>query len=292
MLGRMTTTDPVIQVAGLRKTYGDVHAVDGIDFDVRRGEVFAILGPNGAGKTTSIEILEGYRRRDAGDVRVLGTDPGTAGPSWRARIGVVLQQATDAGELTVREVIRHFAGYYPNPRDPAQVCSLVGLDEKRDTRVQKLSGGQRRRLDVALGILGHPELVFLDEPTTGFDPKARRRFWDLVRLLAGEGTTVVLTTHYLDEAEALADRLAVIARGRVVAEGPPATIGGRDRAPATVGWSADGTRRTERTGSPAALVVRLAARYGDEVPSLTISRPGLEDVYLELIGESAEGVRS
>lgn len=282
------TTDAVIEVSGLRKRYGDVTAVDGIDFDVRRGEVFAILGPNGAGKTTTVEILEGYRKRDAGEVRVLGEDPANAGLAWRARIGVVLQDATDVVELTVQEVVEHFAGYYPNPRDPEEVCSLVGLDEVRRTRVRKLSGGQRRRLDVALGMVGNPELLFLDEPTTGFDPKARRQFWDLVRALSAEGTTVVLTTHYLDEAEALANRIAVIARGRIVALDRPGDLGGRRQGLATVHWLDDGVERVVETAEPTRLVTELAARFGGEVPQLSVHRPTLEDIYLDLIGRRGD----
>jgi ABC-2 type transport system ATP-binding protein len=286
-------SENALRVRGLHKRYPGAPrpAVDGVDLDVERGEVLALLGPNGAGKTTTVEVLEGYRNRDGGEVEVLGTDPAHAGRRWRSRIGIVLQTAADQAELTPAEIVRHFATYYPAPRDPDEVLRLVGLWEHRRTRARKLSGGQRRRLDVALGIVGRPELLFLDEPTTGFDPQARRDFWDLVRALAAHGTTILLTTHYLDEAEALADRIAVIAGGRLVAEGPPATIGGRHRAPATVQWFADGMRRTERTTSPAALVARLAARYGDDVPGLTVSRPSLEDVYLELIDEPSDGVR-
>ncbi|WP_433049254.1 ABC transporter ATP-binding protein [Dactylosporangium sp. CS-033363] len=269
-----------IEVRGLRKRYGAHPAVDGIDLDVEPGEVFALLGPNGAGKTTTVEILEGHRRRDGGEVRVLGEDPGAAGRRWRARIGVVLQTAADAAELTVRESVRHYGGYYPSRRDPDEVIAAVGLTEKAGARVRSLSGGQRRRLDVALGIVGRPELVFLDEPTTGFDPEARRRFWDLIRSLAADGTTILLTTHYLDEAEALAGRLAVLAGGRIVAAGTPATVGGRDRAQAVVSWrDADG-RHEVRTGEPDAVVAGLGAGFTD----LRVTRPTLEDVYLSLIG--------
>jgi ABC-2 type transport system ATP-binding protein len=288
MLDGMTQTDAVIQVEGLRKSYGDVHAVDGIDLTVERGEIFAVLGPNGAGKTTTVEILEGYRHRDAGEVSVLGQDPDTSGPRWRARVGVVLQDATDAGELTVREIVEHFAHYYPNPRDPREVSALVGLDEKWDARVRKLSGGQRRRLDVALGILGRPELVFLDEPTTGFDPEARRQFWGLIRNLADEGTTVVLTTHYLDEAEALADRVAVITQGRIVATDKPAELGGRAKASTTVRWEDNGTEQSVETDKPTDVVVTLAGRFGGEIPGLTVHRPSLEDIYLQLIGNDSK----
>jgi ABC-2 type transport system ATP-binding protein len=283
----MMHSAPVITVRGLRKSYGGVPAVDGLDLDVYAGEVFALLGPNGAGKTTTIEILEGYRRRDAGEVMVLGQDPARAGATWRARVGVVLQDATDFGLLTVEETVRHFAGYYPHPRDPDEIIGLVGLEEKRGSRVRKLSGGQRRRLDVALGILGRPELVFMDEPTTGFDPEARRRFWDVVRLLAAEGTTVLLTTHYLDEAEALADRAAVIAGGRLVAVGKPSELNQRHRADTVVRWEEGGGERTERTATPTALIGALAQRLGGEIPALSVYRPSLEDTYLELVAHAA-----
>jgi ABC-2 type transport system ATP-binding protein len=271
-----------IELRGLRKTYGQHAAVDGIDLTVRTGEIFALLGPNGAGKTTTIEILEGYRDRDQGDVRVLGVDPARADRAWRARIGIVTQQAADAAELTVAELVRHFAGYYPNPRNPKTVIEQVGLTEKAGALVRTLSGGQRRRVDVALGIVGRPELVFLDEPTTGFDPKARRQFWELIRALAADGTTILLTTHYLDEAEALADRVAVLAGGRIVAQDTPAGLGGRATAEATVHWmSADGPHEV-RTAMPTSLITRLAV--GGELPELRVTRPSLEDVYLDLIG--------
>ena len=200
--------DLVVEAKGLRKSYGAVAAVDGLDLEMARGEVLSLLGPNGAGKTTTVEILEGYRRRDNGEVRVLGEDPQRAGTEWRARRGIVLQNNEDVADLSVSESVRHFARFYPSPADPADVIERVGLSAKRDARIRTLSGGQRRRLDVALGIIGGPELLFLDEPTTGFDPEARRTFWDLVRDLAKEGTSVLLTTHYLEEAEALADRVA------------------------------------------------------------------------------------
>ena len=206
----------VIEVRNLRKSYSSVQAVDGIDLSIEQGEIFAILGPNGAGKTTSVEILEGFRRRDSGEVRVLEMDPAIKGRSareFRDRIGVVLQSTSDAGDLTVSETLRHFSGYYSKPRDASEVIESVGLEEKRDALIHTLSGGQRRRLDVGLGIIGNPELLFLDEPTTGFDPEARRSFWELIRTLREAGTTIVLTTHYLDEAEALADRVAVIHGG-------------------------------------------------------------------------------
>jgi ABC-2 type transport system ATP-binding protein len=272
-----------IKVRGLRKSYRGHTAVDGVDLDIQRGEVFALLGPNGAGKTTTVEILEGHRRRDAGEVEVLGADPGTAGRAWRARLGIVLQTANDAAELTVRESVRHFAGYYPNPADVDDVIERVGLAGKAGARVKALSGGQRRRLDVALGVIGQPELVFLDEPTTGFDPEARRQFWELIRNLAAGGTTILLTTHYLDEAEALAHRVAVIAGGRIVAGGTPATLGGRSTAKATVSWLGPGGREERLTDAPTALIRELSA--GGELPELTVTRPSLEDTYLSLIGE-------
>jgi ABC-2 type transport system ATP-binding protein len=275
------TTDLAIDVRGLRKSYrGGVVAVDGLDLAVPRGEVFALLGPNGAGKTTTVEILAGFRHPDAGDVRVLGKDPAHADAAWRARVGLVPQGAGEFEELTVGEVVRHFARFYPSPDDPAAVVERVGLAGKRDARARTLSGGQQRRLDVALGLVGRPELLFLDEPTTGFDPEARREFWDLLRGLSG--TTILLTTHYLDEAEALADRVGVLAAGRLVALGPPDTLGDRRSARATVGWDEDGPRSVQ-TDTPTALVAELAARFGGEVPGLTVTRPTLEDVYLRLI---------
>jgi ABC-2 type transport system ATP-binding protein len=278
-----------ITVRGLRRRYPGAGrpAVDGVDLDVARGEVVCLLGPNGAGKTTTVEILEGHRHRDSGQVRVLGTDPGRAGRGWRARLGIVAQSSTDLGELTPAEALHHFAGYYPNPRDPDQVLQLVGLWSKRNALARTLSGGQRRRLDVALGIVGRPELLFLDEPTTGFDPQARRDFWRLLRELAAEDTTILLTTHYLDEAEALADRLAVIVEGRIVADGTPGTLGGRHAERTVVRWLDAGAVREERTATPAALVTALAARFGGEVPGLAIERPSLEDVYLGLITEGS-----
>ncbi len=276
----MTTA---VRVRGLAKRYGDVRAVGGIDLDIHAGEVFAILGPNGAGKSTMVEIMEGYRTRDAGEVSVLGVDPGRPTREWRSRIGVVPQTANDLTEATVRETVRHFAGYYPRAKDPDAVIEQVGLTDKAGKRVRQLSGGQRRRLDVALGVVGDPELIFLDEPTTGFDPEARRQFWDLIRGLARQGTTIVLTTHYLDEAEALANRVTVVAGGRVVAEGDPTTLGGRANAKAKVSWSEEGERRTLETGTPTRTVLELTRRFDGEVPELTVTRPSLEDVYLRLI---------
>jgi ABC-2 type transport system ATP-binding protein len=269
-----------IEVHGLRKAYGGVTAVDGISLSVGAGEIFGLLGPNGAGKSTTVEILEGHRRRDSGDVRVLGEDPGTAGRGWRSRIGIVLQTANDAADLTVRETVRHYARFYPSSRDPSAVLDLVGLSSKADARIRTLSGGQRRRVDVALGIIGNPSLVFLDEPTTGFDPEARRQFWALIRSLAANGTTVLLTTHYLEEAAALADRLAIIAGGRIVATGTPSSIGGISQAQATVTWRDGAGLHEVRTDSPGSVVAALPADATD----LQIRRPSLEDVYLDLIG--------
>jgi ABC-2 type transport system ATP-binding protein len=273
-----------IEVRGLRKAYGGTVAVDGVDLSVAAGEVFALLGPNGAGKTTTVEILEGFRRRDAGTVRVLDADPAGAGAAWRARIGMVLQTTGEFDALTVAEVVHHFAAYYPAPDDPDAVIERVGLESKRHSRTHALSGGLKRRLDVALGIVGRPELLFLDEPTTGFDPQARQDFWQLIRDLAAAGTTILLTTHYLHEAEALADRVGVLCGGRLVAVAPPAELGGRDSAAAVVTWQGpDGPRETV-TDRPTALVASLASECGGEVPGLTVSRPTLEDVYLRMIG--------
>jgi ABC-2 type transport system ATP-binding protein len=277
------TNETVISVRGLRKSYRSTPAVAGVDLDVRRGEVFALLGPNGAGKTTTVEILEGFRRRDGGEVAVLGRDPARATADWRARIGIVLQSTGEFEDLTVGEVVHHFARYYPRAENPDAVVERVGLAEKSGARTHTLSGGQKRRLDVALGIVGRPELLFLDEPTTGFDPRARREFWEVIRGLSAGGTTILLTTHYLDEAEALADRVGVIAGGRMVAVDAPGALGDRASAPATVTWR-DGT---QRTATPTALVASLAERYGGEVPGLTVTRPTLEEAYLRMIGERA-----
>jgi ABC-2 type transport system ATP-binding protein len=279
--------DLAISVRGLRKTYRSGRAVAGLDLDVQRGEVFALLGPNGAGKTTTVEILEGYRQRDAGEVTVLGTDPARADAGWRARVGIVLQGTGEFEELTVAELVHHFAAFYPDPDDPDKVIQRVGLAPKARARTHTLSGGQKRRLDVALGIVGRPELLFLDEPTTGFDPEARRGFWELVRDLAAAGTTIVLTTHYLEEAEALADRVGVIAGGRLVAVASPAQLGDRESALATISWrTAEGSVERAQSATPTAFVTELAARFGGEVPGLTVTRPTLEDVYLRMIGQS------
>ncbi|MGW9347214.1 ABC transporter ATP-binding protein [Nocardiopsis flavescens] len=281
----------VIEASGLLKKYGDHLAVAGVDLAVPRGEVFSLLGPNGAGKSTTVEILEGFRRRDGGTVRVLGADPQGAGRAWRARIGIVWQRETLLPKVPVREIVRHFAGNYPSPRSVDETLELVGLTGKARALADSLSGGQRRRLDVALGIIGGPELLFLDEPTTGFDPRARRDFWQLIRDLAGQGTTILLTTHYLEEAEALADRVCVLAGGRVRALGAPDTLGGRATAQATVSWSERGVRREIRTDEPTRAVAELAAGFPGEVPELRVHRPTLEEVYLGLIDED-EGAGS
>jgi ABC-2 type transport system ATP-binding protein len=281
----MSSTSAVM-VSDLGKSYPGVAAVDGIDLDIGHGEVFALLGPNGAGKTTTVEILEGFRHRDRGAVAVLGHDPARASRAWRARIGIVLQLASAGPELTVLEMVRHFAAFYPRPRPPDEVIELVGLTAKAGSQISTLSGGQARRLDVALGIVGRPELLFLDEPTTGFDPEARRQFWELIRSLRQDGVTIVLTTHYLDEAEALADRIAVIAAGRIVAEGEPASLGGRATAAARVSWEPQAGRRSVATATPTQLVAELSREFGGEIPGLTVTRPTLEDTYLELISEA------
>ncbi|GLY27672.1 ABC transporter ATP-binding protein [Kineosporia sp. NBRC 101731] len=280
----MDTDSLPIRVRGLAKRYGDLVAVRDLDLDVRAGEIFALLGPNGAGKTTTTEILEGFRERDGGEVSVLGQDPQQAGRAWRARIGIVLQTSNDYAELSVGELVGHFARYYPRPRDVDEVIQAVGLEPKRNTRVRALSGGQRRRLDVALGIVGSPDLLFLDEPTTGFDPQARRSFWELIRLLRDEGTTILLTTHYLDEAEQLAGRVGVIVGGRLIEVNTPAQLGGRQGRQARVVWR-DGE---ELTDTPTSTVAHLSQRYDGEVPDLQVLRPTLEDIYLGMIGAGHE----
>lgn len=281
----------VIEVNELRKSYGALSVVKGISLSIQKGEIFAILGPNGAGKTTSVEILEGFRTADSGTVRVLDTDPaikGKAALEWRDRIGIVLQSTQDTAELTVREAITHFASYYSNPREVDDVINLVGLKEKADDRARTLSGGQRRRLDVGLGIIGRPEVLFLDEPTTGFDPEARRAFWQLIRRLRDEGATIVLTTHYLDEAEALADRVAVIVRGKIVEIAPPAELGGRATSLATISWRDGAQVRSEKSANPTQRVTELSAQFSGEIPELSIKRASLEDIYLEMIGGQHE----
>lgn len=280
-----------VSVRNLTKRYGTKQAVAGLNLDVEYGETFAILGPNGAGKTTTVEILEGFRNRDGGEVSVLGEDPARAGRAWRTRIGIVLQGTADLAELTVSELIHHIAKYYPNPRDPDELIDTVGLRSQAGVRVRGLSGGQRRRLDVALGIVGNPQLLFLDEPTTGFDPEARRSFWRLLRALKAEGTTILLTTHYLDEAEQLADRVAVVTAGRVIALDEPARLGGRARHEARVRWQEGDVLNEVRTPTPTAVVAELTARLGrdgGEVPALEVLRPTLEDIYLELVNQELQ----
>jgi ABC-2 type transport system ATP-binding protein len=298
-----------IEVDGLRKSYGGVEAVRGLSLHVRRGEIFAFLGPNGAGKTTTVEIMEGFRRRDAGDVRVLGVDPEHGGRDWRAQIGIVLQEGKAQPELTVRETLELWSAYYPRPKPVAETIALVGLGEKADDRVGRLSGGQRRRLDVGLALIGDPDLIFLDEPTTGFDPVARRAAWAVIAGLRELGKTVFLTTHYLDEAQELADRVAIIKAGVIVAEGPPEALGAGSTtvteitfvAPAEVdmrelpggpaiGVSPDGVARL-RTELPTRVLAELcgwAAGRGIELERLEVTRPTLEDVYLELVQSGDE----
>jgi ABC-2 type transport system ATP-binding protein len=295
-----------VEVEGLRKQYGELAAVDGLSFTIEEGEVFALVGPNGAGKTTTVEILEGHRQRTGGEVRVLGFDPATGGRAFRERIGIVLQEAGFDEDFSVRELVRLYRGLYPRSLDPDEVIDRVGLSEKRTARVKTLSGGQRRRLDLALGLVGDPDLLFLDEPTTGFDPSARRRAWDLVKGLRALGKTVLLTTHYMDEAEHLADRVAVVVRGRLVAIGTPAELGAGQQA-AVVSFRlpagtaigdlpplggppvADGLEWQVRTASPTAALHALtgwAMGRGIDVPDLSVRRPSLEDVYLDLVGPS------
>jgi ABC-2 type transport system ATP-binding protein len=293
-----------IRVSGLRKRYGELEAVRGIDFEVAEGECFALLGPNGAGKTTTVEILEGYRDRDAGEVEVLGLDPQRGGRDLRERVGIVLQSSGHFRELTVREVLELFGGYYPAPRATGEVIDLVGLGEKAGARIKTLSGGQQRRLDLALGLVGDPDLLFLDEPTTGFDPSARRRSWELIESLRELGKTILLTTHYMDEAQNLADRVAILAAGRVVAAGTPDSLGGRDEGEAMIsfrlpagarvadlaaglpGRPAPREDRVElRTTEPTRalnLLTGWALARGEELDALTVTRPSLEDVYLRL----------
>lgn len=279
----------VIEVNELRKSYGSLEVVKGISLSIEQGEIFAILGPNGAGKTTTVEILEGFRGADSGSARVLGVDPtikGNAGLEWRNRIGIVLQSTQDTAELTVREAITHFSHYYSNPRNVEDVITLVGLTEKADDRARTLSGGQRRRLDVGLGIIGRPEVLFLDEPTTGFDPEARRAFWLLIKQLREEGTTILLTTHYLDEAEELADRVAVMNDGKIIEISTPALLGGRASAEARVSWSENGATKSTTTQTPTLVIQELSAKFGGEVPDLSVDRPSLEDIYLSMIGSN------
>src|SRR4051812_9932237 len=282
MMGPVSTS-PAIEVRGLRKAYGEHEAVRGIDFTVGRGEVFGLLGPNGAGKTTTVEVLEGYRTRDGGTVTVLGYDPENRSPQLRSRVGIVLQSCGTYPHLTVAETVEHFASMYPSPRRVEEVLSLAGLDECAGRRARTLSGGQARRLDFALALVGDPELIFLDEPTTGFDPGARRAAWDVIRALRDLGKTVVLTTHYLDEAQTLADRVAILQDGRILAEGAPdALAAARYR----IAWrAADGTPEERFTEDPTTLLAELTAdalARGERLEDLSVTRPSLEDVYLEL----------
>jgi ABC-2 type transport system ATP-binding protein len=278
-----------IAVRDLRKSYGELEAVRGISFEVQQGEVFGLLGPNGAGKTTTVEILEGYRRREAGEVEVLGTDPAAAGGEWRERIGVVLQSSAMYETLTVTEMLNLFAGYYREPRPANEVVELVGLQEKRDNRVRLLSGGQRRRLDLGLALVGDPELIFLDEPTTGFDPGARRRAWETIRGLRSLGKTILLTTHYLDEAEQLADRVAVLRQGEIVASGPPAELTGSAQQ-TEIRYRENGREVVLHTDEPTRLLHELTEKAladGHELEGLVVRRPSLEDVYLSLTEEAS-----
>jgi ABC-2 type transport system ATP-binding protein len=298
-------SDAVIEISGLRMSYDGVEAVRGIDLTVHHGEIFTFLGPNGAGKTTTVEILEGYRQRTGGEVRVLGIDPQHANRDWRARVGVVLQASRIEQDLTVRECLELYAGYYPSPRPVHEVIKLVGLKGKADARGKQLSGGQQRRMDVALALIGDPELVFMDEPTTGFDPSARRAAWEMIDGLRELGKTIFLTTHYMDEAEALADRIAVLRAGLIVAEGTPGTLGGRDQAAYQISFTlpegvtleelpARGAAVTAHDGSQRVLIQAgevmgtLHALSGWavdrrlEIPDLQVHRPTLEDIYLEL----------
>ena len=301
--------EAVISVRGLRKSYGELEALRGIDLDVARGEIFAFLGPNGAGKTTAISVLEGYLERDAGEVEVLGEDPASAGREWRGRVGFVLQECRMEALLTVRETLEMYAGYYEHPRDVAETIELVGLTDKADDRTGRLSGGQQRRLDVAVALVGDADLLFLDEPTTGFDPSARRAAWQVIEGLRELGKTVMLTTHYMDEAQALADRVAVIASGRIIAAGTPDDLGGRrdaecvisfelpDREPGAVEaavageWSRTNGRLSLRTGDPTRSLHELtgwALDNGIGLEGLEVTRPSLEDVYLELTAAEEE----
>jgi ABC-2 type transport system ATP-binding protein len=288
------TDEAAIAVDGLVKRYGGRAVVDGVSFRVDPGETFALLGPNGAGKTTTVEILEGYRRRDAGEVRVLGSDPERPGPDFRERIGVVLQQSQLWPSLTVREIHAIFAGYYRAPRDVDEVIALVGLRDKANARVKSLSGGQKRRLDLGIALVGDPDLVFLDEPTTGFDPAARRAAWEMIRSLRSLGKTVLLTTHYLDEAEQLADRVAVLREGRIVRVGTPAELTSTDLQ-TEIRYRRDGEEVLVRTDEPTRILAELtsaAVARGEELEGLQVRRPSLEEVYLALTAEEEAEVEA
>ena len=281
--------DPVISIRGLRKSYGDVEAVRGVDLEVRAGEVFAFLGPNGAGKTTTVEILEGYRKRSGGEVSVLGEDPEHAGREWRERIGIVLQSCRLDPYLTVRESLALYAGYYERPRPIEETIELVGLGGKADARASALSGGQQRRLDVGMALIGDPELLFLDEPTTGFDPLARRQAWETIAGLRELGKTVFLTTHYMDEAQRLADRVTIISGGEIVARGTPEDLGDRESRPARISYREDGREVELETTTPVQALNELTGRAlaeGRELEGLEVTRPSLEDVYLELTDQA------
>jgi ABC-2 type transport system ATP-binding protein len=289
MMGSMTEDSPAIEVRDLHKTYGSLEAVRGIDFTVGRGEVFGLLGPNGAGKTTTVEILEGYRERSSGAVSVLGHDPGLQSRELRRRVGIVLQSTGIYRHITVREALSHWARFYPHPRDVDEVIELAGLGEKQDERTRRLSGGQLRRLDFALALVGDPELIFLDEPTTGFDPAARRAAWETIRTLKDLGKTVLLTTHYLDEAQELADRVAIIKDGAILAVGSPLELGVQGVSRYRVAYR-DGARGlvAEETDDPTTLLHRLTSEAlgrGERLEDLSVTRPSLEDVYLELTAD-------
>jgi ABC-2 type transport system ATP-binding protein len=279
---------PAIEVADLHKSYGSLEAVRGVSFEVQPGEIFGLLGPNGAGKTTTVEILEGYRERSAGEVRVLGKDPQVRDRHLQERVGIVLQSSGFYPRVTVREAVHHFSKAYPAPRDPEETIALVGLEEKADARTKDLSGGQRRRLDLALALIGDPDLIFLDEPTTGFDPAARRTAWSVVRALKELGKTLLLTTHYLEEAQELADRVAIVKDGLIVAEGPPDSLG-PSSSRYRVSYLSEGRRVEHETDDPTELLHRLtrdALARGERLEGLEVTRPTLEEIYLELTREA------